>query len=59
MLQNRVINNSRSMIRRSEAEALDQEKAKITGLEARAKRRRRGKVGLETERLLRDLNVVV
>ena len=49
MLQNRPINN-RSTTSHSEAEEEDQEElAKTTGLEARAKRRKREKVGLATE----------
>jgi hypothetical protein len=49
MLQNHPINNRLSPSSRSAAEEQHREKAKTTGLEARAKRRRKEKVGLVTE----------
>ena len=49
MVQNHPINNLLSLISHSAAEEEHREKGRTTGLEARAKRRRREKVGLETE----------
>ncbi len=49
MFRNRRINNL-NMISLSGAEEQGQGKGRITGLGVRAKRRRTGKVGLETEK---------
>lgn len=56
MLQNQAI-NSRLITSRSEAEEVGRERqGKITGLEARARRREKEKVGLVTETLYRRIS---